>query len=174
VPRASAIRSVYGEDEVAALAADPDVDGLWVTSPNFTRVEVIEAAVSAVDDGADLKGVAPENQSDARFTKPTESSTSLKAPASHTPTSKTGFTNPILPTSETCSGRGTCGGRPYIARSQAEHGGPHSEWFWDGRKQGGGALTDMLCHALGGNEFLLTDPGVVTSSPSPSRPTRRR
>jgi predicted dehydrogenase len=42
--------SVYGEDDIAGLVADSDVDGVWITTPNFTLVD-------AVEDGADLQGV---------------------------------------------------------------------------------------------------------------------
>lgn len=35
---------------------------------------------------------------------------------------------------------------------------PRSSWFWDGTKQGGGALTDMLCHAFVDNDYLLRNP----------------
>jgi len=131
-----------------------------VTSPNFTRVEVIEAAVSAVDDGADLKGVAPEKPVGRTLYEADRIIDLVEGagPRTRLPR-KLGSRTRYYRRPRPALGEGTCGGRPYIARSQAEHGGPHSEWFWDGRKQGGGALTDMLCHALGGNEFLLTDPG---------------
>jgi predicted dehydrogenase len=32
-----------------------------------------------------------------------------------------------------------------LVRSAEEHGGPHSSWFWDPLKTGGGALLDMGC-----------------------------
>ncbi|ACV46775.1 MULTISPECIES: Gfo/Idh/MocA family protein [Halomicrobium] len=151
--------SVYGEDAVADLVADPDVDGLWVTSPNFTRVDVVEAAVEALEDGAELQGIALEkpvarNLREAnRIVDLVEGADLPHAYLENWPH------EPDIDKLRTLlweQGRGA--GRPYIARSQAEHGGPHSGWFWDGRKQGGGALTDMLCHALAGNDFLLSDP----------------
>ena len=33
-------------------------------------------------------------------------------------------------------------GPPVLARASEEHGGPHSGWFWDPARQGGGVLTE--------------------------------
>jgi len=151
--------SVYGEDAVADLVADPDVDGLWVTSPNFTRVDVIEAAVEAVEHGAELQGIALEkpvarNLAEARHIVDLIEDAGIP----HAYLENWAHEPDIEKMRSLLWEQGRGAGRPYIARSQAEHGGPHSGWFWDGQKQGGGALTDMLCHALAGNDFLLSDP----------------
>jgi predicted dehydrogenase len=39
-------------------------------------------------------------------------------------------------------------GRVIVARSRETHPGPHSAWFWDEEKAGGGAMIDMGCHCL--------------------------
>jgi predicted dehydrogenase len=49
-------------------------------------------------------------------------------------------------------------GRPYLARAAEEHSGPHMPWFWDGVRQGGGVLNDMLCHSFEVARHLLTSP----------------
>lgn len=49
-------------------------------------------------------------------------------------------------------------GRPYIARAAEEHSGPHEPWFWDGERQGGGVLSDMMCHSVEVARYLLTAP----------------
>ncbi|MFK7768688.1 MAG: Gfo/Idh/MocA family protein [Mariniblastus sp.] len=33
-------------------------------------------------------------------------------------------------------------------RSRETHPGPHSDWFWDKKKSGGGAIIDMGCHCI--------------------------
>jgi len=33
-------------------------------------------------------------------------------------------------------------------RSREAHGGPHSTWFWDGARTGGGAIVDLGCHCI--------------------------
>jgi len=153
--------AVYDASQVAALVADPAVDGLWVTSPNHTRVDVVEAAVDAVADGADLQGVALEKPvartvDEARRIRDLLDDANLP----HAYLENWPHEPEIAETRELLWERGREAGRPYLARSKAEHAGPHAGWFWDGRRQGGGALTDMLCHALAGNEFLLSDPQV--------------
>jgi predicted dehydrogenase len=50
-------------------------------------------------------------------------------------------------------------GRPYIARAAEEHSGPHEPWFWNASQQGGGVLSDMMCHSVEVARFLLTAPG---------------
>ena len=55
-------------------------------------------------------------------------------------------------------------GRPYLARAAEEHGGPHEPWFWQGDKQGGGVLSDMMCHSVEVARFLLTEPGAPRDS----------
>jgi predicted dehydrogenase len=157
--------SIYGEGEVAAMAADPDVDGLWVTSPNHTRAEVIETAVEAVEDGANLEGIAVEKPVARDLAEADRIVDAVeRADLPHAYLENWPHEPDIEKMRRLLWERGRSSGRPYIARSQAEHGGPHSAWFWDGRKQGGGALTDMLCHALAGNDFLLSDPGADDES----------
>ena len=50
-------------------------------------------------------------------------------------------------------------GRPYLARATEEHSGPHEPWFWRGDLQGGGVLSDMMCHSIEVARFMLTAPG---------------
>lgn len=39
-------------------------------------------------------------------------------------------------------------GKVLWARSREAHSGPHSDWFWDKEKSGGGALLDLACHCV--------------------------
>jgi predicted dehydrogenase len=50
-------------------------------------------------------------------------------------------------------------GPPYLARAAEEHGGPHRAWFWDPTQQGGGVLSDMMCHTVEVTRKLLSRPG---------------
>lgn len=45
-------------------------------------------------------------------------------------------------------------GAPYIVRTAEEHAGPHSAWFWDPTKQGGGVFEDMGCHSASVGWYL--------------------
>jgi predicted dehydrogenase len=39
-------------------------------------------------------------------------------------------------------------GKVTWARSRETHPGPHSAWFWDGSRAGGGAIVDLGCHCV--------------------------
>ena len=39
-------------------------------------------------------------------------------------------------------------GKIYLVKQSEKHFGPHSEWFWDVNRSGGGALMDLGCHGI--------------------------
>jgi myo-inositol 2-dehydrogenase / D-chiro-inositol 1-dehydrogenase len=39
-------------------------------------------------------------------------------------------------------------GDVFLVKQSEEHAGPHSPWFWDVRRSGGGVLLDMGCHSI--------------------------
>ncbi len=39
-------------------------------------------------------------------------------------------------------------GKVYMVKQGEKHSGPHSDWFYDIRRSGGGALMDMGCHGI--------------------------
>jgi predicted dehydrogenase len=39
-------------------------------------------------------------------------------------------------------------GRILWAKSRETHPGPHSDWFWDKEKAGGGCMLDLGCHCV--------------------------
>ena len=49
-------------------------------------------------------------------------------------------------------------GRILWTRSRETHPGPHSAWFWDAERSGGGAIIDMGCHCIEiGRNFIGKD-----------------
>ncbi|MBP1768417.1 MAG: oxidoreductase domain protein, partial [Candidatus Aminicenantes bacterium] len=49
-------------------------------------------------------------------------------------------------------------GRILWTRSRETHPGPHSDWFWDPARSGGGAMIDMGCHCIEiGRSFIGKD-----------------
>ncbi|MFC6723235.1 Gfo/Idh/MocA family protein [Halobium palmae] len=151
--------NVYADGELTDLAHDPTVDAVWVATPNFVRVETVDTLIDAVESGATLQGIALEKpiaRTLAEARRIIDRIESVDVPHAYL---ENWVHEPDIDDLRTLLWeRGRDAGRPYLARSKAEHGGPHSGWFWDGKKQGGGALTDMLCHSLGGNDYLLRDP----------------
>ncbi|MEZ4330962.1 MAG: Gfo/Idh/MocA family oxidoreductase [Myxococcota bacterium] len=147
---------------VAELAADPEVDALWLGIPNDRRVEVVEEIVDAMTRGrARLVGLACEkplarNLAEAKRVLALVEST----PLLHGYLENQVFEPAIVRGKEILYRRAVpIAGRPYLARAAEEHSGPHMPWFWDGTRQGGGVLSDMLCHSYEVARFLLTAPG---------------
>ncbi len=46
-------------------------------------------------------------------------------------------------------------GRLHFLRQSEKHSGPHTDWFWDVTRSGGGVLMDMGCHAFGWFRWVL-------------------
>ena len=38
-------------DSITEMIANPDIDALWICAPNFTRIEVLEEIVLAIESG---------------------------------------------------------------------------------------------------------------------------
>ena len=51
-------------------------------------------------------------------------------------------------------------GRVFRTRQLEKHFGPHSDWFWDMKRSGGGALFDMGCHGTEFARWILDKPKV--------------
>jgi len=143
-------------DSVDALTRDPDVDALWITSPNFTRVDVVETVAEAIEDGADLTGIAVEKPL-ARNLAEADRVIELveRADLAHAYLENQVYMPGVEKLKDLLWDGAEATGRPYLARSAEEHAGPHSSWFWDGEKQGGGVLSDMMCHSHKVNKHLL-------------------
>ena len=143
------------------LIAAKDVDALWILSPNDTRVATMQAIHKAVKGGKRLRGVACEKPL-ARNLAEARAMVRLAADARLA----TGYLeNQVFSTAvergkEIIWRRAVpLTGRPYLARAAEEHSGPHMPWFWQGEKQGGGVLSDMMCHSVEVARHLLTAPG---------------
>ena len=51
-------------------------------------------------------------------------------------------------------------GDVYMVKQSEKHDGPHSSWFWDVQKSGGGVTLDMGCHAFEFFRWILGKPEV--------------
>ena len=161
-------------ESITEMVADPAIDAIWLSGPNQARIENIEEIVDAIRTGkGTLKGVACEKplaRNVAEATRVCELVDSVGL--------KTGYLENQLFTPHTEIGhkllwaRGaSVTGRPYLARAAEEHSGPHSPWFWTGALQGGGTLTDMMCHSGLLIRHLLTKPGEPLSTVQPVKIT---
>ncbi len=162
----------YGS--IDAMVADPAVDAIWLCGPNHARVDNVDAICRAVLGGRrQLKGVACEKPL-ARTVAEAKQVRSLIARAglNHGYLENQVFAPAVSRGREILWRRGAVlTGRPYLARATEEHSGPHKPWFWRGDLQGGGVLSDMMCHSIEVVRHLLTAPGAPRASLRPRRIT---
>ncbi|MFB6139497.1 MAG: Gfo/Idh/MocA family protein [Halosimplex sp.] len=154
-------------DDVRELVAEPDVDAVWVTSPNYARVETVRAIVEEVEQGdADLVGIAVEKPLARTVAEAREVVDLVEgADLAHAYLENQVYMPGVERMRELLWEGAESSGRPYLARAAEEHAGPHSAWFWDGEKQGGGVLNDMGCHSHEVNRHLLSRPGEDDLTP---------
>jgi predicted dehydrogenase len=153
-------------DSVEGMLTSGEIDAVWILGPNDIRVEHLGAVNRAVKEGAALHGVACEkplarNLGEAREMLRLAEDAGLN----HGYLENMLFTPGIQRGKEIIWRRGVPNaGRPYLARAAEEHSGPHMPWFWQGEKQGGGVLLDMMCHSVEVSRYLLTAPDAPRSS----------
>lgn len=151
-----------GYPTITDMIADPNIDALWICAPNYTRIEVMEEIVHALESGkGELVGIACEkplgrNVAEAKKVL----ALGQRAQLLDGYLENQVFAPAIVRGKEIAWARGaSLTGRPYLARAAEEHSGPHMPWFWEGELQGGGVLNDMMCHSVEEGRFMLTPPG---------------
>lgn len=159
---------------ISDMVADPDIDAIWICSPNFTRIEVMEEIVRAIESGkGELIGVTcekPLGRNVAEARKMLE--LVQKAGLLDGYLEDQLFSPSLTRGREIVWARGAAvSGRPYLARAAEEHSGPHMPWFWEGSLQGGGVLNDMMCHSVEVARFMLTPPAEERSFLTPVKVT---
>jgi len=168
--RACRVGEAKTYDSITAMIADPDIDCLWICGPNHRRVENMEEIADALGRGVgELVGIACEKPL-ARNVQEARQVLDLieKCGVLHGYLEDQIFSPTLIRGRDIAWKRGAAlSGRPYLARAAEEHSGPHAPWFWDGVRQGGGVLNDMMCHSVEVARFLLTRPGASRSSIRP-------
>lgn len=157
-------------DSVTEMVANPDIDAIWICAPNFTRIEIMEEIVNALERGkGELIGVTCEKPL-GRNVKEAKRMLELvqKAGLLDGYLENQVFSPSVVKGKEIIWSRGAAlTGRPYLARAAEEHSGPHMPWFWEGALQGGGVLNDMMCHSVEEARYMLTPPGADRSVLTP-------
>ncbi len=155
---------------VTDMVADPNIDAIWICAPNFTRLEIMQEIVDAIESGkGSLIGVTCEKPL-GRNVKEARQMLELAQKVNILD----GYLEDQLFSPSVERGReivwaraAATTGRPYLARAAEEHGGPHSPWFWEGTLQGGGVINDMMCHSVEVARHILTKPGAPRESLTP-------
>ncbi len=150
-------------EDIASMVRDPRVDAVWVLVPNHVRTEVVRQIVEEVSSGrAELVGLAIEKPLASSVTEARSIVEMVeKAGLLHAYLENQVAMPAVVRPHQLIWSRGAAvSGSPYLARCSEEHSGPHAAWFWDGARQGGGVLSDMMCHSVETSRYLLTPPGV--------------
>lgn len=159
---------------IAAMVEDPAIDAIWISGPNYARIENVEEIVSTIERGkGQLLGIACEKPL-ARNVAEAKQVLDLvnKVGVPHGYLEDQVFSPQVEVGRNLLWARGAkLTGRPYLARAAEEHSGPHAPWFWQGKLQGGGVLNDMMCHSSLLVQHLLTDPTKPASSVRPKKIT---
>jgi len=153
-------------DSIEAMAMSGEVDAMWILTPNDTRLDIMREIHRLKKAGAPLRAVACEKPL-ARTLGEAREMLKLVQDAGllHGYLENQLFSTAVVRGKDIIWRRGVPqGGRPYLARAAEEHSGPHEPWFWQGDKQGGGVLSDMMCHSVEVARFLLTAPGAARNS----------
>jgi predicted dehydrogenase len=140
----------YTTDMDEAIS-DPETDLVIVGLPNFVHKEAILKACEAKKHVLCTKPLAMNAPEAKEVLQAVE-----KAGVFH------GYLEDLAYTPKTLKAldmirKGTCG-RILWTRSREAHPGPHSDWFWNKKLSGGGALVDMGCHCIEiGRNFIGKD-----------------
>ncbi|MFO7681874.1 MAG: Gfo/Idh/MocA family oxidoreductase [Chloroflexota bacterium] len=156
--RAAGIGAAVVYDSVGEMAQQ--VDAVAIYAPNFARIEIMEEIVTAVKNGAALKGVICEkplgrNVKEARRLVDLAAEANLRTAYFENQI----FMKPIQAQLAQLTPQQQTMGPLLLTRSAEEHGGPHEAWFWDPTQQGGGVLSDMGCHSIAVGWYVLTPVG---------------
>jgi predicted dehydrogenase len=153
-------------DLESLLAAD-DVDAIWLLAPNDKRLEAMRAIHAAVKGGrSKVRAIACEKPLGRTLTEAREVlALAEDAGLAHGYLENQVFSTAVERGKEIIWRRAVpASGRPYLARAAEEHSGPHEPWFWQGERQGGGVMSDMMCHSVEVGRFLLTQPDAPRGS----------
>lgn len=151
-------------DSLEAMVRAGDVDAIWILSPNDTRLGVMKTIHAEVKAGRSKVFAVACEKPLARTVREAREMVRLVEDAglAHGYLENQVFSTAVLRGKEIVWRRAAgATGRPYLARAAEEHSGPHEAWFWQGERQGGGVLSDMMCHSVEVARHLLTAPGAA-------------
>ncbi len=151
-------------DNLEALVQADNVDAVWILSPNDTRLGVMQTIHAEVKAGRSKVFAVACEKPLARTIREAREMVRLVEDAglNHGYLENQVFSTAVLRGKEIIWRRAaSTTGRPYLARAAEEHAGPHEAWFWQGHRQGGGVLSDMMCHSVEVGRHLLTEPGAA-------------
>lgn len=154
-------------DSLEAMLESGSVDAIWLMNPNNVRLDAMRTIHRLVKQGrTQLKGIACEKPLARTLDEAREMLQLVEdAGLNHGYLENQVFSTAVRRGKDIIWRRGAAlAGRPYLARASEEHSGPHKPWFWQGEQQGGGVLSDMMCHSVEVARFMLTAPDKPRTS----------
>ena len=134
-------KSYSGENSIEKLCANPDVDVVVIALPNHLHLKAIETAA--------------ENHKNVICEKPLarnagEAQMALNAVRRYGAIDCYAENQVFIPQVVKASQmiRDGALGELTCVRSREAHSGPHSQWFYETDRAGGGVLLDMGCHSI--------------------------
>jgi predicted dehydrogenase len=134
-------RAYSGENGIEKLCSDPEVDVVLVALPNYLHLKAIESAAENHKHLICEKPLA-RNAKEARM--------ALSAVQRYGVLDCYAENQIFIPQVAKASKmiRDGALGKLTCVRSREAHSGPHSKWFYDPERAGGGVLLDMGCHSV--------------------------
>src|SRR5439155_522035 len=127
--------------ELSAAINHPDTDVVVVGLPNFLHEEVVGLVANAGKSVLCTKPLGRTAEEARRMLDVVEQAGVFA-----------GYLEDLCYTPKTlkavASVEAGAVGKVMWVRSRETHPGPHSAWFWDGGKAGGGAIVDLGCHCI--------------------------
>ncbi len=128
-------------DDMSEAITDPETDIVIVALPNYLHKEAILQAAEAGKHILCTKPLAMNGEEALEILKVVEEAGVFQ-----------GYLEDLVYTPKTLKAissvqKGALG-QVLWTRSREAHPGPHSNWFWDSKLSGGGAIIDMGCHCI--------------------------
>lgn len=131
----------HATTSIEEAVAHPDVDTVIVALPNYQHEEAVLACAKHQKAVLCTKPLGRTAEEGLRMLKAVE-----EAGIFHGYLEDLVYTPKFIKAWETIKSGAL--GRILWARSREAHPGPHSDWFWDPKMSGGGAMLDLACHCI--------------------------
>ncbi|WP_339702990.1 Gfo/Idh/MocA family oxidoreductase [Algoriphagus aquimarinus] len=145
IENASRFASDFGlahfTDNMLEAISHPDIDVVMISLPNHLHEEAVQACAAAKKHVLCTKPLGRTASEAKRMLDLVEEAGIFAGYLEDLC-----YTPKFLKSLETVKSGGV--GRVLWTKSREAHPGPHSDWFWDKEKSGGGAMIDLACHCI--------------------------
>lgn len=133
------------------MLKDPDIQLVTITAPNRLHCQI------TLDAAAAGKHVVVEKPMAMTVAECDKMIAACKQAGVHLFYAEELFFTPKYVKAKEMADQGAFG-KIYLVKQSEMHFGPHSDWFWDIDRSGGGVFMDMGCHGLSFCHWLLGRP----------------